>query len=476
MRVRVWAVGLFLVLGFVLFTSILFLVGNRQKAFGRHVELYTEFSNLGGLVNGASVRVSGLNAGQVKEIVIPKSPAGKFRLELQLEESVRGMLRRDSIASIETEGVVGDKIVSIRKGSDQAQELGPGTTLPSKEPFDLSAILERGPGLLDEVSGSLKDIRGRVDLTLDTITRTVDHADQMIVSLRPQIRKIASDGTQITSQLSLLVTDLQNGKGPAGLLLKDEQTRQQLQTTLANVKETTASLEKASNQVNGILTDFQSRELLAKVEATLKNTQQISEQLNITLKEALGEDGFGENGGSNIRSTLTNLNRSTANLADDTEALKHNFFVRAYFNKRGYYNLEQLTSDDYLSARSLQRNISMRRWLRANSAFEAGVDGTEQLSSAGRQQIDGSLEPVVDTLPEHAIIVEGYAVKGSPSQQFVSSRKRAELVRRYLEAHFHLNHKSVGIVALRTKPPEDAGENVWDGAAIVIVNADHASK
>jgi phospholipid/cholesterol/gamma-HCH transport system substrate-binding protein len=176
------------------------------------------------------------------------------------------------VASIATEGVVGDKFVSIRKGSDGMPEAGPGTILPSKEPFDLSLMFERTSGLLNEAQGSMNDIRHRVDLTLDTMTKTVGHADQLIVSLRPQIEKIASDGGHITNNLNLVLADLQNGKGPAGLLLKDEHTKKQLLATLTDVKQTTANLNQASSQVNGILSDFQSRDLLAKAERTLENT------------------------------------------------------------------------------------------------------------------------------------------------------------------------------------------------------------
>jgi hypothetical protein len=180
--------------------------------------------------------------------------------------------------------------------------------------------------------------------------------------------------------------------------------------------------------VNGILTDFQSRELAGKAEASLQNVEQISEQLNATLKEALADDEQGENGASNIRRTLSNLRRGTANLAEDTEALKRSFFFRGYFKRRGYYNLDQLTPKDYLSAKGLQTKAGTRLWLRA-SIFE-----------------------------------------GAPSQQFVTSRERAEVVRRYLETRFQLNHSHLGIVALRGKPPESSGVSDWDGAAIVVFN------
>jgi phospholipid/cholesterol/gamma-HCH transport system substrate-binding protein len=427
------------------------------------------------LGTGAKVRVSGLDAGQVRKIEIPTSASRKFRLELQVEDKMRGMIRRDSVVSLETAGVVGDKFVEIGKGSDQSPEALPGATLPSKEPFELSSMLEKSSGLLNQVSDSIIDIRGRVDLTLDTMTKTVGHADQVILSLQPRIQKIVSDGSQITGNLNLLVADLQNGKGPAGLLLKDERTRQQLQDTLADVKQTTAHLEQASNQVNGILTDVQSRELIAKADGTLQNVQQLSERLNVTFKEAFGEDNFGENGASNLRSTLSNLNRSTANMAEDTEALKHNYFFRGFFKKRGYYNLEQLTPNDYLSTNS-QKHVARRQWLRATTTFEASTDGAEQLSPNGRQQIDDAVAPMVHALPNQPIIVEGYSVQGSSSQQFVTSRKRAEIVRRYLEAHYHLNHQNLGIVALCNKPPDGAGFDDWDGAAIVLVNGGETSQ
>ena len=117
METKPWRIGLFLIVGLGLTTAILFLIGDQEKAFGRHLTVYTEFTNLSGLPDGAKVRVSGLDAGEVKKIEIPKTPSGRFRVELQLEDKVRGMIREDSIASIQTQGVVGDQFVSIQKGS-----------------------------------------------------------------------------------------------------------------------------------------------------------------------------------------------------------------------------------------------------------------------------------------------------------------------------------------------------------------------
>lgn len=77
MRVHTWAIGLFLTLGIVFFTAILFLIGNRYGVFGEHAHYYAEFPDIAGVPVGAVVRVSGLDAGEVKSIQIPADASSK---------------------------------------------------------------------------------------------------------------------------------------------------------------------------------------------------------------------------------------------------------------------------------------------------------------------------------------------------------------------------------------------------------------
>jgi phospholipid/cholesterol/gamma-HCH transport system substrate-binding protein len=379
------------------------------------------------------------------------------------------MLRKDSVASIETEGIVGDKFILIKKGTEQAGEVDPGITLPSKEPLDLAELMEKGWGLLNDVHASVNDIRGRVDVTLDSMTKTVNHADELIAGVQPNINRIARNGGQIAERVNTLVAGLNEGKGPAGMLLKDEATKQQLQATVSNVRQASGNLDKASARVNATVADFQSRDLIANAQVTLDNVQSISQELNTTVRNALAQDNLGQDGASNLRDILANLNRSSTNLTEDTEALKHNFFFRSFFKRRGFYNLDQLTPTEYLQACERQKTLGLRLWLQASSLVVSDTDGQEQLSEAGRHQIDGEVARNMDSLPQHLIVVEGYSTLGSPDQQFVTSRRRADLVRRYLEMHYHLRHTDLGIVPLRNKPPHSAGRDSWDGAAIMML-------
>jgi hypothetical protein len=111
-------------------------------------------------------------------------------------------------------------------------------------------------------------------------------------------------------------------------------------------------------------------------------------------------------------------------------------------------------------------------WLQAANLVVRENGGQEQLSGAGRLQIDNKIAPIVESLPGYMIIVEGYSGDGSADQQFVTSRRRADMVRQYLEVHFHVRHSDIGIVPLLNTPPQSSGLGSWDGAAIMLLKVD----
>ncbi len=469
MPLRPWAVGLFVTVGLALFVAILFIIGNRQEAFARKTTFQTQFRNVSGLTEGAKVRVSGVDAGKIKKIELPRSASEKFRLVLEVEAKLNPMIRTDSVASIATEGVVGDKYVLVGRGSDQAAEAQPNTMLASKEPLELSVLIDKANDLLSDVQATIGDVRGRVDTSLATITRTVGHADGLIVNVTPNVLKITRDASDITGNIDTLATDLNAGKGPVGLLLRDEETRRQLQATIENLQQTSVKASDAVDRANYLIQDFQSRGLGEKTQATLANAQAMTGQLNSSVREALAEDAMGEDGASNIRQTLSNFNRTSANLADDTEALKHNFLLRGFFKKRGFFSTDQIAPADYRTAVAQHKVPASRMWISAVGLVAPGPNGKDQLTPEGRRQVDIAVTPQLDRLAGHLIVVEGYAATGSAGERFDACKQRADQVRRYLETHYHLRHSDIGVVALGSTPPVEAGKPEWDGVAIVLV-------
>src|ERR1700741_1602569 len=110
---RYIAVGFFLIAGITLFALGVFLVGSRHEAFSRHVLLYTEFADLDGIAKGSKVQVAGMDAGQVTKIDVPNSPNGHFRVQMKVDEQLHGLVRTDSVVTVDTEGVAGETFLTI---------------------------------------------------------------------------------------------------------------------------------------------------------------------------------------------------------------------------------------------------------------------------------------------------------------------------------------------------------------------------
>src|SRR5918992_1025146 len=115
---RLAAVGAFVIGGLLLFAVGLFLIGNRRMLFADMIEVHAEFVEVAALESGAKVRVGGMDGGEVDEIQVPSGPSGRFRVRMRVREDLRPLIRQDSVASIQTDGLVGNKFVQIQAGTD----------------------------------------------------------------------------------------------------------------------------------------------------------------------------------------------------------------------------------------------------------------------------------------------------------------------------------------------------------------------
>jgi phospholipid/cholesterol/gamma-HCH transport system substrate-binding protein len=475
MRSRYVGVGIFVVVGGLLFATAVFLIGNQHNVFSKHIELFTEVKNLNGLSKGAKIRVAGFDAGEVAGISIPESPDAGFRLTLRITDQVRGLIRTDSAATIATEGVVGDKILLIGPGSSTASEAPPHATLPSKETSDMADLVQKSTALVTNASDTITVVADRLATTLDAVTTTVNNADDLVVGLK-------------------------QGRGAVGMLLRDEQTAADIRTAIANARDATSSLNHASAQADALVSDFQSRGLGAKVDGMMGKADAIvsdlqsrnfgakidqtmesvnsaahriditTQQLQATIGKALAPDARGRDAGDNIRETLSHVNDATANITEDTEALKHGFLFRGYFKKRGYYSMAQLAPDKYREDKVFVNPKNTRVWIKAAELFEPNQGDSEVLSPAGKARIDGAIVELGERVLSRAIVIEGYAVSEASGDDLTLSHSRASLIRNYLHARFQLETQNIGTVPLRGVPPPSTHKNSWNGICIVVLS------
>src|SRR5579871_4501535 len=118
--------GLFIVAGLLILAAGVFLIGSNESLFAHTYTTRAEFHTVAGLNDGAEVRVGGIHSGVVKRIDLPSRPDGNVTVSMDLKDATRAIVKEDSVASIHSEGLLGDKYVEISFGSPEAGKLKDG--------------------------------------------------------------------------------------------------------------------------------------------------------------------------------------------------------------------------------------------------------------------------------------------------------------------------------------------------------------
>jgi phospholipid/cholesterol/gamma-HCH transport system substrate-binding protein len=172
-RITAFRLGVFIIATLLLLSSGIFLIGDKKFLFSSTYRLNAEFQNVAGLIEGAPVRVRGIHKGTVTRIILPKTPNGKVTISMNLDSETRDIVKKDSIASIQSEGLLGDKYVEISFGSAEAGWVKSGETIGSKPPIDISNLIDKTNDILDstkeavqnaaEATGDLKSITAKIN-------------------------------------------------------------------------------------------------------------------------------------------------------------------------------------------------------------------------------------------------------------------------------------------------------------------------
>jgi phospholipid/cholesterol/gamma-HCH transport system substrate-binding protein len=207
---------------------------------------------------------------------------------------------------------------------------------------------------------------------------------------------------------------------------------------------------------------------MERVHSAAHNIDLTTQQLQGTIAKALAPDAYGRDAGDNIRETLSSVNDATANIVDDTEALKHGFLFRGFFKRRGYYSLARLTPEQYRNDKAFANPKHQRVWIQAGELFESKGQ-TESLSKAGKARLDAAIGEMGERAIGAAMVVEGYAISEGAGGELGLSRSRATLVRNYVQARFQIDGQNIGTVPLRGVPPTATHKSSWSGVCIVLL-------
>ncbi len=315
---------------------------------------------------------------------------------------------------------------------------------------------------------NISALQASTERALRSIDLAANNADRTVVATSGQLRQLLSSARQASDELGKTIAEIDQGHGTVGKLLKDPALAEMVDQTVRNARQSTVNLNEASAQLNVMAADFQKRDLLGRVQAILENSRKLTETLNRTVTKLTDSPLAGEDTATDLRDAIANARTGMVNLAEDTEALKHNFLVRGFFKKRGYYSLDQMTPAQYLEL--LNKRSLERVWLSRNELFSAGPDGKERLTKYGEARIETGMNGLIPYLPKGTIVVEGYARQGSRSQRFIRAKQRADAVQSFITSRFGLlPGQEVEAIPARDSLASALGKSGLDGISLVML-------
>jgi phospholipid/cholesterol/gamma-HCH transport system substrate-binding protein len=304
--------AIFVIVGLIIFILAVYYIGNKQKMFGKTNHLKAVFNNVSGLQLGNNVRYSGINIGTVRGIQMINDTT--ITVDMIIDDEIFHFIKKDAIATINSDGLVGSMIVNILPGKGNAALIKPGDTIQS--------------------------------------TRRV-RSEDMINTLSSTNKNIEI----ITKDLLKITQEMNSGKGTVGMLLKDSVLANNLKITIQNIKIASDETSKSVKEFNTIMASLNNKNnvigilndtiIANKLKATVINLEKSSKQINqvvanlnatiLNAKDGKGAINYLSNNPElvqKIDSTMTNINSASIKLNEDLEALKSNFLLRGYFKKQ----------------------------------------------------------------------------------------------------------------------------------------------
>lgn len=211
---RAARLGAFIFITLVILGAGVFIIGSNEYLFRPTYQLKALFDNVAGLAAGADVQVGGVHSGTVRKIELPHNPNGKVTVVMEVDRSTHEIVKKDSVASIETEGLLGNQYMAISFGSAGQPDVNGGDTIASTPPFQMSAMMKKASGILDSTQQTVNNV------------------------------------TQATEHLKSISAKVDSGKGTVGALVNDKALYNNLQATTGNLRETVGHAQAG-------VTDFQ---------------------------------------------------------------------------------------------------------------------------------------------------------------------------------------------------------------------------
>lgn len=306
--------GIFIIAGILIFVAAVYFIGNRQHLFGNNARISSVFKSVNGLQVGNNVRYAGVNVGTVRDITIVNDTS--IVVDFIIEEKTMPLIKRNSVATISSDGLVGSMIINLTPG----------------EEFSSETI--RGGDTLQSISKV-----ATADM-LTTLNTTNENA------------------ALLTADLLKITAAINEGKGTLGVLIRDEQMAQDISSSMAELKKTTQGAAITVNKLNRLISQFDMensvagvlfkdtlpalkvKEVIVSLEKSAGEIEQMTSNLNKFSEEIINNEGVldyvlhDSTLVEQINATLENAEAASKKLDENMQALQHNILFRGYFKRQ----------------------------------------------------------------------------------------------------------------------------------------------
>ena len=304
--------GIFVIMGSLIFLVAIYLIGERRNMFAKTFDISANFNNVNGLLKGNNVRYSGINVGTVKNISMINDST--INVNMVIDEKMVKHIKKNAIATIGTDGLVGNMIVNIIPGEGRVSVISPGdiiksyTKIGTGEMLNTLNVTNENAALLTakllDITNAITNGKGTLGLLIND-TVTADNIKRTIYNL-----KVASiEANRTIREINTIVGSIELNESVAGVFLNDSTQANKVRGIIAN-------LDASSQDINLVI---------ANLNETINNVKVGDGTLNYLANDA----DFVKD----LKETMKNIKEGTDNFNQNMEALKHNFLTRPYFRK-----------------------------------------------------------------------------------------------------------------------------------------------
>lgn len=305
-------VGLFVLVGGTLFIIAMYLIGNKQNLFGSTFRISANFHNVNGLRVGNNVRFGGINVGTIVSVDFVNDTT--ISVEMKIEDATQPYIKKNSLASVGTDGLMGNKLVNLNSVYGDSPIIEEGDVIQSLRPIETDEMIRTLNRTNEDVSvivKNLKLITQKVNspntlwsILMDTVV--AENVKNAIVNIKLTTNRTAT----ISGDLSDIVTHIKQGKGTIGTLLTDTTFSKKLNQTIVNIQIVSDSLGYITGDLRSVTKRIKNGE--GAIGTILMDTAFVN----------------------NLNKSMNNLKNGSQGFDENMQALKKSVFLRKYFKKQ----------------------------------------------------------------------------------------------------------------------------------------------